>query len=95
MNRRTGWKRGHATIVRGGITDAVNDLYSYEDTDLTPAKAAELKERATPKTVLMHGIEAICPSCWTDLFCQIGFVNFCGKCGQALKWSEPPEEKQE
>lgn len=47
MNRRTGWKRGHATIVRGGITDALDELHKYEDTGLSAAKiTSELKELA-------------------------------------------------
>lgn len=45
MSRHTGRKRGHATLIRGGITDAMDALYEYEDTGFSPMEIkSELEE---------------------------------------------------
>lgn len=73
-----------------------NRLCQYEETDLTPAEVAEMKERATPKEPINIAnkvgiVGGNCPACHGLVFKQYAF---CELCGQALKWPELPKEEQ-
>ena len=69
-------------------------LKEYEDTDLTPEKIVELKERDTAKAVQKvdeqpyfrkHFHDYVCPVCHKKIELR---WKFCGHCGQRLKWEE-------
>lgn len=89
------------------IRSALRRLSAYEDTGLTPEQVAELAGKNTPKAVRCNTAEertevqkgvvfgkgvqiGFCPTC--GMFTTPSHT-YCEKCGQALKWPEPPKEE--
>lgn len=88
-----GWRRAiiDAREVRKEAMTIYWALKKYEDTGLTPPEIMELKERDTAKKPITYTgtNRADCPVC-RAMVRGIGkpFGDFCGKCGQRLRWED-------
>lgn len=59
----------------------------YEIALLTLAKECARKQIPTPPTAPKQGYRR-CPSCNAGFIEELGTTNYCGNCGQALKWED-------
>lgn len=75
--------------TREKIYGALWKLKDYEESGLNPEQVQKLKERDTAKKPITYSgtNRADCPICGATVR-GIGkpFGEFCGKCGQRLKW---------
>lgn len=64
------------------VRKRLEELRTYEDTDLTPPEIMELKERDKPRKIKINAGVPTCPVCGRRI---VKCYDFCPDCGQRLE----------
>lgn len=81
---------GHDYIQVDDMDEAMEKLFSYEDTGLEPEEIGEIAEKEEPKKVeevaLPYGKGFECKNCGNELSVNEFNGIYCHWCGQKLDW---------